>query len=162
MCWYPHSKDPQIDIDYKKHKCVSLCCMISWHWNNGFFISNLIQMKTKEDNLGANLIQRWYLTSIRNPIVAIRQSNDHVISTMEFLILVKYNLCIESGTWAIVEYKNVINWHRQSHHENKRVNHKTSGISLMWFLVRWHPNNEMALYLSFVVNIVVLMTMQQC
>ena len=49
-------------------------------------------------------IQRWYLTSISNPIVEIRWSYDHLISTMGFPMLVRRHLYIESGPW----YNNAI------------------------------------------------------
>ena len=48
-----------------------------------------------------NLIQRCHLTSIGNPIVKIRQSYDRLISTMEFPILVRRHLYIESGRWCL-------------------------------------------------------------
>ena len=46
---------------------------------------------------GADSIQRFHLTSIGNPIVAIRRSYDRLISTMGFPILVRWHLYIESG-----------------------------------------------------------------
>ena len=48
---------------------------------------------------GANSIQRYHLTSIGNPIMEIRRSYDHLISTMGFPILVRWHLHIESGPW---------------------------------------------------------------
>ena len=50
--------------------------------------------------LGADSIQRYHLTSIGNPIVEIRRSYDHLISTMGFPILVRWHLYIESGPWC--------------------------------------------------------------
>ena len=46
---------------------------------------------------GPDSIQRWYLTSIGNPIVEIRRSYDRLISTMGFPIPVRRHLYIESG-----------------------------------------------------------------
>ena len=41
------------------------------------------------------------ITSIGNPIVEIRRSDDRLISTMEFPILVRWHLYIESGPRAV-------------------------------------------------------------
>ena len=41
--------------------------------------------------------KRWHLTHRGNPIVEIRRSYDHIISTMGFHILVRWHLYIESG-----------------------------------------------------------------
>ena len=49
---------------------------------------------------GPDAIQRCHLTSIGNPIVEIRRSYDCLISTIEFPILVRQHLYIESGTRA--------------------------------------------------------------
>ena len=51
--------------------------------------------------LGPDSIKRYRLTSIGNPIVEIRRSYDHLISTMGFPILVRWYLYIESGPWPV-------------------------------------------------------------
>ena len=50
--------------------------------------------------LGPDSISRWHLTSIGNSIVEIRRSDDRLISTMGFPILVRWHLYIESGPWG--------------------------------------------------------------
>ena len=52
--------------------------------------------------LGPDLIKRWHLTSIGNPIVEIRRSYDRLISTMGFPILVRCLLYIESAPWFML------------------------------------------------------------
>ena len=47
---------------------------------------------------GADSIKRCHLTSIGNPILEIRRSNDRLISAMGFPLLVRH-LYIESGPW---------------------------------------------------------------
>ena len=46
---------------------------------------------------GPNSIKRCHLTSIGNPIVEIRRSYNHLISTMGLPIWVRQHLYIESG-----------------------------------------------------------------
>ena len=48
-------------------------------------------------SLVADSIKRCHLPSIGNPILEIRRSYDRLISTMGFLILVRWHLYIESG-----------------------------------------------------------------
>ena len=50
---------------------------------------------------GADSIKRCHLTRIGNPIVEIRWSYDHLISTMGFPILVRRHLYIESGPMSL-------------------------------------------------------------
>ena len=50
-------------------------------------------------HLGHDLILKYRLTSIGNPIVDIRRSYDRLISTMLFPLVVKH-LYIESGPWS--------------------------------------------------------------
>ena len=55
---------------------------------------------------GADSIKRYHLTSIGNPIVEIRRSYEHLISTMRFPILLRQHIYIESGPNA----KSLTNW----------------------------------------------------
>ena len=57
---------------------------------------------------GADSIKRCYLTSKGNPIVDIRRSYDHLISTMGFPLLVRWHLYIESGPWGPSQSKDVV------------------------------------------------------
>ena len=58
-------------------------------WKSGLHI----EIKSLE----VGSIQRGHLTTIRNPIVDIRWSYHHLISTMGFPILARWHLYIESG-----------------------------------------------------------------
>ena len=58
---------------------------------------SLFQHGTVGGNQGPDSIYRCHLTSIGNPIVEIRRSYDRLISTMGFLIPVRWHLYIESG-----------------------------------------------------------------
>ena len=51
--------------------------------------------------LGPDLLWRWHLTSIGNPIVEIRRSSDRLISTMGFPIPIRCHHYIESGPWSL-------------------------------------------------------------
>ena len=55
-------------------------------------------------NQGPDSIKRCRLTSIGNPIVEIRRSQDRLTSTMGFLILVRCHLYIESGPRTVTVY----------------------------------------------------------
>ena len=58
---------------------------------------------------GPDLIWKCHLTSIGNPSVKIRRSYDRLVSTMEFSILVRQHLYIESGPWGWwSQYKDVL------------------------------------------------------
>ena len=60
-----------------------------------------ITLKSKcfisQDNQGPDSISRWHLTSIGDTIADIKRSLDSLISRMEFPILVRRHLYIESG-----------------------------------------------------------------
>ena len=82
-------------------------CKISFDQTGAHFtkaISATIQIRWKIrftviPFLGTESISRCHLTSVGNPIVKIRRSYDRLISTMGFLLLVKWYLNIESGPW---------------------------------------------------------------
>ena len=67
-----------------------VCHFFQWMNCNG--LAGLVGI-----SLGADSIQRYHLTSIGNPIVEIRGSQDHLISTIGFPILVRPHLYTESG-----------------------------------------------------------------
>ena len=48
---------------------------------------------------GPDSIQGCHLTSRRNPILEVSGSQDRLLPTVEFPILVRWCLCIESGPW---------------------------------------------------------------
>ena len=52
------------------------------------------------DNLGAGSVQSCHLTSMRNPIMEIKQSNHCLISTMGFALLVKWHLYYTPQQWS--------------------------------------------------------------
>ena len=54
--------------------------------------------KPRISSLGADSIKRCHLTRIEYPIVEIKQSYDHLISTMGFPLLVRWHLHIEQAT----------------------------------------------------------------
>ena len=51
-----------------------------------------------QDNQGPDSISRWHLTSIGIAIADIKRSQDSFISSMEFPLLIRRHLCIESGS----------------------------------------------------------------
>ena len=64
-------------------------------------------------DLGPDSIYRCHLTSIGNPIVEIRQSQDRLTSTMGFPILVRCHLYFETAPWD--ELSHQIHTHQEFH-----------------------------------------------
>ena len=90
--------------DFSKYHWLSRYChRISIH---GFIVSNWkhLQLIKFRNIQGAESIWRCHFTSKRNPIVEIRRSYDHLISTMGFPILVRWHLYIESWPWYPMSY----------------------------------------------------------
>ena len=89
---------------------------LAW-WTNAFNLK-LRSLNTFLNNQGPDSIKRWHLISIGNPIVEIRWSDDRLISTMGFPILVRWHL--ESGPRSIellspVTQTNLIHVHVLTH-----------------------------------------------
>ena len=73
----------------------SLLCAGLWSWET-YHLAQKGYTGPVQRPSGPQFSIRWHLTSIGNPIVEIRGSYDRHISTMEFPILVRWHLYIES------------------------------------------------------------------
>ena len=88
--------------------CSPLCKIISkcLHFVPGLvaFSKNRIRLHYMAAcyNRGPDSTYRWHLTSIGNPIAEIRRSYDRLISTIEFPILARWHLYIESGSCSFM------------------------------------------------------------
>ena len=101
-------------------------------------------------HLGLDSIWRWHLTSIGNPIVEIRRSYNRLIPTMGFPILVRRQLYIESGPWALFQYKDHLSRYGDSH---DRLIFNMGPILLRWYLfIEMAPWCADALCVSVIVH----------
>ena len=71
--------------------------IIVTHTHTHIYICIYVNIYTTAHHQGLDSIWRFHLTSIGNPNAAIRLSKDGRISTLRFLILVRWDLDIESG-----------------------------------------------------------------
>ena len=85
----------------------SLICIlvVMYIWDVYLLVKCVIKMNwykkcVSKKNRDVDSIWRWHLTRIVIPIMEIRRSYDHLISTMGFLIQVRCHLYIESGSRA--------------------------------------------------------------
>ena len=94
-----HLWDKTRKINFPGHKLI----FTAQDQNSGLFHGREQNFKFRAFSrfpgfVGTLDITRCHLTSIGNPIVEIRRSDDRLISTMGFPILVRWHLYIESGS----------------------------------------------------------------